>query len=91
MSTPLGGFLTELATDPKKYQEFIEDPDGALEAAALSTADQVVIKSGNPGAIQTQLAGSTPGDIPVTDSNCPTVYWAVLMPNESDPIGWGAR
>jgi hypothetical protein len=56
-------FLVGLATDPAKLGAFIKDPGTEMEAAGISSADQSILKSGNPDAIHSRLgrpASSTP-------------------------------
>ena len=48
-------FLVGLATDPAKLGSFIRDPDATMEAAGISSADQSILKSGNPSVIHSRL------------------------------------
>jgi hypothetical protein len=52
-------FLVALATDPAKLGTFIKDPDGAMSAAGIGAADQMILKSANPAAIHARLQGQT--------------------------------
>jgi hypothetical protein len=50
-------FLSELATDPQRLGEFIQDPEGAMTAAELSDEDKNALRSGFPAMISARLAG----------------------------------
>jgi hypothetical protein len=52
-------FLVGLATDPAKLGAFIKDADTAMEAAGISSADQSILKSGNPAVIHSRLGRPT--------------------------------
>ena len=50
-------FLSELATDPQRLGEFIQDPEGAMTTAELSDEDKNALRSGFPAIISARLAG----------------------------------
>jgi hypothetical protein len=53
----LRDFLSDLATDPQRLGEFIQDPEGAMSAAELSDEDKNALRSGFPAIIYARLAG----------------------------------
>ncbi len=53
----LRDFLSELATDPQRLGEFIQDPESAMTAAELSDEDKNALRSGFPAIIYARLAG----------------------------------
>jgi hypothetical protein len=57
MMAELREFLSELATDPQRLGEFIQDPEGAMTAAELSDEDKNALRSGFPAMISARLAG----------------------------------
>jgi hypothetical protein len=50
-------FLSELATNPSRLGEFIQDPEAAMTAAELSDEDKTALQSGFPAMIYARLMG----------------------------------
>jgi hypothetical protein len=53
--TKLHKFLKQAAQDPRAWDAFENDPDGAMTAAGLSKSDQAAIKSRKPERIRKAL------------------------------------
>jgi hypothetical protein len=56
-ATGLKEFLSNLATDPRKLGEFLHEPEAAMSAANLSSADKAALRSGVAGMVAARLAG----------------------------------
>jgi hypothetical protein len=54
--TDLRTFLSEMALDPSKFAEFLEDPKSAMRAHDLSEEDRAALLSGIPAMIAARLA-----------------------------------
>jgi hypothetical protein len=55
MSTALKHFLAVLATDQEKLAGYLRNPDAVMQEAGLSNADRVVLRSGDPDALEARL------------------------------------
>jgi hypothetical protein len=67
-------FLTELAINPRKQEAFIRSPDVVMNAASLSEADKIALKSGD----RTQVGAPFAEEFP-------QMSYAVIEPNP-DPL-----
>src|SRR4051794_14070262 len=69
MNCRLADFLVELS-DPEKARAFVQDPEGAMEAAKLSDGDRLALRMRDYGVIRYQV---TKGDLnPITSDQIHT-------------------
>jgi hypothetical protein len=43
----LAKFVADLATDCRKWEDYVADPDAAMKAARLSTKEKSILRSGD--------------------------------------------
>ena len=81
-------FLSELAVNPQKMEEYLRDADSAMAAAGLSKRDKAVLKSASAATFNTAVANqpqaSTPSFSFVHGNSIISIY-VVISPIEAAP------
>ncbi|HLA77691.1 MAG TPA: hypothetical protein VJU18_08950 [Vicinamibacteria bacterium] len=60
MAKNLADLMIKLSRDPKLRESFKKDPDGVMDAHALTAEDKAVLRSGDPDKIRAHLGDDAP-------------------------------